>query len=203
MQTISIENPSAIKKAAQIIAQGGVLLHPTDTCYGLACNALDQKAWHKLCAIKKMSTNKPVNILVNDFSLAAEIGIFNQKAQEISQKYWPAPLTIIIPKNKNFPNFLNPETNTVGIRQPNHIFCLEIIKESQTPICSTSANISGENPSYNVEEFLNQLKANNQNLLPDLIIDAGEIPKNSPSTIIEIQNTQIKTIRAGDLEINL
>lgn len=176
-------------------------MHATETCYGFTCDALNKKAISRLYKIKKMDAKKPSSIMVANFNQAQKSGKFNALAKSLAKKYWPGPLTIIVPRKSVLPKFLNPGTKTIGIRCPKHDFTLLLLKSYKSPLITTSANISGKKESYSINEFLKSIPKNSP--IPDLIIDSERIKKQKPSTIALIEKNEIKILRQGELKIKI
>lgn len=190
-----------IKNALAALKKSGVIMHATETCYGFACDALNKKAVLRLYNLKKMDLGKPSSIMVASFAQAKKYGYFNPLATRLAKKYWPGPLTIIVPRKKTLPKFLNPTSKTIGIRVPAHSLTQKILRAYKHPLITTSANISGKKEVYSVRAFLKSMPKNVS--VPDLIIDSGAIPKQKPSTIISIEKNKIKILRQGNLKISV
>jgi len=189
-----------LNKAIQTLKNGGVVAHATDTCYGFACDALNEKAVARLYALKKMPLNKPVSILVSDIEMAKKYGEFNEKALDLSKKFWPGALTIIVKRKSQLPIFFNPDNANVGFRLPSDRLSAELVRGLGHPITTTSANISGEPSPYSVAKILEQFQ--NEKLRPDFIIDSGELnKKNLPSTVVDVSKGDLKVIRRGNVTI--
>lgn len=189
------------KKAAGVLKAGGVVMHSTETCYGLAADIFSEQALKKLYKIKKMRADKPVSIMVRSLAEAKKYARFNVSALKLAKKFWPGPLTLVLPRKKFLPDFLNKGHGTVGIRCPDSKISQVLIKAFRGPLTTTSANISGKIEVYSVRDYLKQLKEKDE--LPDLIIDEGRIPKNRPSTIIAFKKGKIVVMRKGDLWVKI
>ena len=135
-----------IKESVQILKSGGVILYPTDTIWGIGCDATNTKSIKKIYKIKQRPKNKPLILLVNDIKMLSKyVEKLTNEIIEIIDKSIE-PTTIIYPNPKNLPEILT-QTNTIAIRVTNDYFCNEIIRKLKKPIISTSANISNsENP---------------------------------------------------------
>jgi L-threonylcarbamoyladenylate synthase len=186
-----------LKEEAAVLRGGGVAMHPTETCYGLAADIFNQEALKKLYKIKKMRADKPVSIMVRSLKEAQKYAWFNRIALKLAKKFWPGPLTLILPRKKALPAYLNPGHKTVGVRCPDSKIAQALIKAAGGPLTTTSANISGKPEVYSVPAFCRQTGKNG--LRPDLIIDAGKITKNKPSTIVEASGAGLKILREGAL----
>jgi len=167
-----------IKEAAFIIKQGGLVIYPTDTCYGLAANALNPKAVERVYKVKKRPYNKPLPIAVSDLEMAKKYAYFTPEAEKLAKELLPGPLTIAVPKKPVIPDIVNPDR--IAIRIPNNLIAILLIKEAGIPITATSANKTGDPPPYNINDAINSLVGD-----VDLVIDVGQLPKVQPSTIVD------------------
>jgi L-threonylcarbamoyladenylate synthase len=172
-----------------------VLLHPTETCYGLACRVHDEAAVKKLYEMKQMEREKPVSLLVKDLEMAQRYGVFSQEALELARKYWPGPLTLVLPRTALLPEWINPGVATVGMRVSSHPSVQGILADLNEPITTTSANVHGQKEAYSVEEALSQ------GLKPDAVIDEGVLPLNPPSTLVAVEPDGLRILRQGALKI--
>ncbi len=188
---------TVVQRCVEIFRGGGVVMHHTDTCYGLAADIRSREGVEKVYQIKKMSLLKPVSVLVSSVEMARQYGLFDEAAEGLVARYWPGPLTLIVPRQSSLPDHLNPEAETIGMRWPQHEFAQAVVAELGAPIVTTSANITGNKEVYQVEDFLGQLAEND--LRPDLIIDAGKQKLAKPSTIVRVVDGEVELIRHGDL----
>ena len=185
-------NKEGIEKASQIISQGGIVIFPTDTVYGIGCDPYNKASIEKIYKIKSRDIIKSVPVLTYSIETAERIAQFDQLAKKIVKKFWPGPLTIILKvTDEKIKKSLNLE-NKIAIRVPNHKCTLELLKKCNY-LVGTSANISGDLPYTNPEECLKKM----QNY--DVFVDGGIITSDGESTIIEIENEEIKIIREGYL----
>lgn len=181
-----------IEKASKIISQGGIVIFPTDTVYGIGCDPYNKASVEKIYKIKSRDIIKSVPILTYSTEAAERIAQFDQLAKKIVKKFWPGPLTLILKvTDEKIKKSLNLE-NKIAVRVPNHRCTLELLKKCNY-LVGTSANISGDLPHTNPEECLEKM----QNY--DVFVDGGIITSNGESTIIEIENEEIKIIREGSL----
>lgn len=190
---------SQLIKALSALHGSGVVLHPTETCYGLTADIFSEKAVAHIYELKKMSESKPVSIMVPSLDEAMKYGVFTEKALELAQKYWPGPLTIIVPRTELLPLYINRGVTTVGIRCPDHASTQQLLQNFGGPLITTSANRTTEPQAYCVEDFM---KGRAKSELPDAIIDEGKIPEVAPSTIIEVIGSEVKIVRKGPIVIS-
>ena len=181
-----------IEKASQIINQGGVAVFPTDTVYGIGCNPYNKDSVRKIYEIKSRDISKPLQVLVYSKEIAEKIAFFDEFTKKIVEKFWPGPLTVILKlTDESLKRSLN-VTDKIAIRVPNHKCTLEILKNCNF-LVGTSANISGHSSFTNPDECFNNIQKY------DVFVDGGTITSKAESTIIEIENEQIKIIREGAL----
>lgn len=189
MEIIKIADPGAIEKAIHIFDEDGVVMHPTETCYGLAVDIFHEQALKKLYHMKGMTMDKPISIMVDGLEMAKEYGEFSKMALALAKKYWPGPLSIVVPRKDSLPEYFNLGNKFVSIRVSGLEFCRELIKELGEPITTTSANRSGEDEYY-VPQSMPGV---------DLLIDGGDLPYKKPSTIVKVSGDQVEILRKGDL----
>jgi L-threonylcarbamoyladenylate synthase len=185
-------NKEGIEKASQIINQGGIVIFPTDTVYGIGCNPYNKESVEKIYKIKSRDIMKSLPVLTYSIETAEKIVEFDQFTKKIVKKFWPGPLTVILKvTDKKIKESLNLE-NKIAIRVPDHKCTLELLKKCNF-LVGTSANISGNLPYTDPKECLKNLENY------DIFVDGGIITSKGESTIIEIENEQIKIIREGSL----
>lgn len=177
-----------VHEAIKVMADGGVILYPTDTVYGLGANIFDNKAVRRVFDIKQRSFLKPLSILVSDvksIDLVAKVSL-NQK--ETINGYLPGPYTFILNKRRIVPRVITSGTSYVGVRVPDNEMSCRLA--SIFPITTTSANLSDDEVLSNPREILEQLDCE-----VDLVIDVGDLNVNHPSTIVDLTGFKPKIIR--------
>ncbi len=180
-----------ISKSAGILQKGGVIGYPTETVYGIGCNACDEKAVNRIYDLKHRDRSNALIIIAADIIQISDIvESIPDPAEKLIDNFWPGPLTIVFEISKSLKEFPFGKSKTIAIRIPDSPICLSLLKVSGFPIVSTSANISGQPAASKASEvfdyFGNQL---------DLIIDGGETPSHEPSTVIDITKTPARLIR--------
>lgn len=174
-----------IKKAADIIKKGGIVIYPTETVYGIAANIFSEEALRRVFEVKNRFPDKPVSVAVSSFKMMDELVYIGENERSFIEKFLPGPVTVILKKRKAVPDILTPGTDLVGIRYPAHKLATRFIELAGVPVTSTSANISGEAPPARVEEI---------KISADYIIDGGEC-RGEPSTVVDLVN--LKIVRKG------
>lgn len=176
---------------------GKAVVYPTDTCYGLAVDASNIKAVKKLYQIKERDFNKPVHVVVPSMANAKEIAQWNPPAIKLAKKFWPGAVTIILSlKSKEQGlKLLSANTKSIGLRMPKNQIALDLAKSLEKPVTATSANISGKPECYVIADVIAQFE--NKKYKPDIIINAGKLNKNKPSTLVRAFDDVIKVLREG------
>jgi L-threonylcarbamoyladenylate synthase len=192
-------DPRLIKKMVSVIKTGGIAVVPTDTVYGICCDALNEKTVKKLLKLKKRRKDKGFNLGLYPFGRIFKYAKFNPLIPEILEKFPKQPLSFALPKKRFLPDFLNPGLATVTF----HFFFSkwekDIFKYIDTPIIGTSANISELPDTNSIDEVANYFRHTfGSRLGPDLILDGGKLKKRKASAIIELSENKIKVVREGD-----
>ena len=184
-----------LKEIINILDNDGLIIFPTDTVYGIACNAFSDKALHNLFSSKNRSYDKPINVLVDSISkINLVVDNINNIEKELINKYFPGNLTIIFNKKDNVSDILTANNKTVGVRIPNHEIALKILSSYSYPLAVTSANISGNTTNTEIKDFIDDFKDK-----VDIIIDGGKL-NTIPSTIVRVEEDKIKVLREGNLK---
>lgn len=183
-----------LKTAVKILTVGGLVIYPTETIYGAGVDATNQTAVKKLLAYKSKREGKPLSIAVTDTTMAQQYAQLNPQALNLHQKFLPGPYTIISKAKNNLANDVASEFGTVGIRIPNYKLITELATALNKPITATSANASGKKRPYTIQDIFDNLSTKQKNLI-DLVIDAGKLPFNEPSTVIDTTLSTPLTVR--------
>ena len=185
-------NDVDIQIASKAINDGAIIIFPTDTVYGLGCNPYNHDAVLSLYEIKKRKKTKPFPVLGYSKKELEKIAEFNSLEEKIAEKFWPGPITLILKiKDKEIQKSLDLE-GKIAVRVPNNQCVLALLKECKL-LVGTSANISGTTP-------FNDPKDCDKNLSGyDLLIDGGIISSQGESTIVEIENNDVKILRKGSV----
>ncbi|NLN69460.1 MAG: threonylcarbamoyl-AMP synthase [Chloroflexi bacterium] len=192
---LTVDDPQAIAAAKQTIDQGGVIAFPTDTIYGVAVDAFNSQAIKALYAAKQRPDEKALPVLIGDaHQLTQLIQHTDQRLHRIAAAFWPGPLTLILPKKIGVPAELSPYP-TIGVRMPNLVFTLALLRETG-PLATTSANLSrGPNP-VDAASVISQLGEH-----IDLLLDGGSTPGPTASTVADLTGPVIQILRAGPISL--
>lgn len=186
------ENKKNIKKIIAALKNGAVLVLPTDTVYGLVCDATSKKAVEKIFEIKKRNKSKPLPVFVKDIKMAQKYTVISARQKEFLNEKWPGAATFVMRAKKGLSPLVY-KKGTIAMRHPDYKLIIEILKLLKRPLAQTSANISGSPATTKVKEVLELF--NGRNIQPDFVVDAGDLPKNKPSIIIDITSNKIKILR--------
>jgi len=189
-----------IRKAVEMLRNGGVVVFPTETAYGIAADATNSRAVEKVMAIKGRVAGKAPPLIVADLKMAEKHALLSPIFDQLISKLWPGPLTIVSPIRKE--STLSPlvvQDNTIAVRVSSHPIAHALSQALGVPIVATSANLAGEPACYDIESIKKQF--NFQLLQPDLYLDDGVLPMRQPSTIIAEKNGRIVVLRQGEIEI--
>ena len=187
----------ALEEAAAVLESGRIIICPTDTLYGIGCNALNEGAIKKIFEIKQRPFAKPLPMIVRNIKWVKELAHISSKNQEILKRVWPGKTTIILPKKEIVPDILTSGQKTVGIRIPSYPLTDKLLKLFGYPIALTSANTSGEEPTQDINKIIEIFSKQPMIKRPDLIIDVGILPKSDPSAILDLTGDKPKISRIG------
>lgn len=186
-------SPNAILYALEILRAGGLVAFPTDTVYGVGALAFDGKAVASIYAAKNRPVEKAIPVLIGESQDLEKVGIdIPTAARKLAARFWPGPLTILIPKRPHLPESVS-ATSTVGVRVPDHEVARALLRAAG-PMAVTSANISGAQSPVTAQEVYEQLGGRIA-----LIIDGGITPRGVPSTLVDCTTTELKILREGPI----
>ncbi len=183
----------AVRRAAEFLRAGEVVALPTETVYGLAANALDERAVAKIFQIKGRPAHNPIIIHVASNNMAqACVAEFPAAAEKLSRSFWPGPLTLVLPRAEKIPDAVTAGGPTVGVRWPSHPFMQAVIRECGFPLAAPSANLSNQISPTNAEHVRAQLG----DKIP-LIVDGGQSQVGIESTVLDLTVTPARILRPG------
>lgn len=200
MKVIKIKNKNAVIQAVAFLKRGRLVILPTETMYGAMVDATNKKAVKKLIKFKNRPFGKPFSIAVKDTKMAKRYVFLNEKAKSLYEKYLPGPLTVVSKSKGKVAKGVESENGNLGIRIPDYKFVLNIIKKFGKPITATSANASYKKRPYKISDILDNISEKQKSLI-DLIIDAGQLPYNEPSTVIDTTYYDSTVLRQGEIKL--
>lgn len=192
MATVLPADREGIDQAVACLRLGGVIVIPTDTVYGVVASATDPPAVRRLYAVKRRPDRQPVILLVSGPEQARRLARCDARAIELMQRYWPGPLTLVLPRPAGATDAGSQET--VAMRAPGHPVALDLLRLLNAPLASSSANQAGEPPPKDAAEVAETLGAE-----VDLILDGGPAVIGQPSTILDLSGVTPRVIREGSI----
>jgi L-threonylcarbamoyladenylate synthase len=193
-QLLPANLPGTITQAATETRAGNLIVIPTDTLYGLACDAFNAAAVQAIYAAKQRPFSKPIPILLADSSdLHRVVHLVPPVAQLFINQYWPGPLTILLPKHPDLPEEIS-DNDSVAVRVPNNQVARDIIRAAGGALAVTSANLSGQEPAETAVDALNKLAG-----WVTAVIDDGPSPHAAASTILDCTGPELKILREGPI----
>lgn len=197
-QLLPADAPEALARASALLRQGELVVFPTDTVYGVGVDAFNPAAVDRLYRVKQRDLEKGIPILISDLTILPQVtaGLperHRAALQALITRYWPGPLTLILPRRLDLPANLSPNAG-VAVRLPNHDAVRRLIRAAGGAVAASSANLSGEPPACTAEEavaiFQGRVAA---------VVDGGRSPGGAPSTILDFTGAQPELLRAGPL----
>lgn len=195
------QKPAAvIRQTIKVLKNGGLVIYPTETCYGAGVDATNKKAVAKLLDYKGKRAGKAISIAISDQKMARDYVQINQTAQNLYANFLPGPLTVISQSKGKVVKELESENKTLGIRIPDHKLTLQLIKAYNKPITSTSANTSANPPPYSIDKLLKQTSQKAQKLI-DLVLDAGQLKRRPVSSVVDTTLNEPQLLRQGEITL--
>lgn len=186
-----------LQKALEVLNNGGVIIYPTETSYGLGGDFFDQKVVNKIYKIKQRDKNKALPVLVSDLKIASSLVKFSPLSTDLARRYWPGPLTLVLPYR--YCDWHAEYQDSLAMRISSFAWTKDLVELFGQPLVSTSFNLSNQASAYqvkNIKKYLDLAK-----IKPDLFINAGDLPENLASTIIKInEDNSWEILRQGSID---
>jgi len=186
-----------IQVASQTVKQGGLVVYPTDTLYGLGCDPFNVEAVKRVFEVKGEKRKKPLPILASDIHWVKEIAHLSKEAEKVAERLWPGPLTIVVLKKPALPSIVTCNTDSVGVRVPKHDSALQLIRLSGGLLVGTSANKTGEKPPKTAQEAAQQVGEE-----VDVILDGGPVPLGVSSSVVDFTGAKPRLVRRGPIKLS-
>ena len=195
-QILPASAPESLQQAVHLLGTSDLVAFPTDTVYGLGAEAYAPQAIDRLYIVKGREASKAISVLVgNPDALAQVAGEMGEMARRLAERFWPGPLTLVVPRHPSLPENISP-LPTVGVRMPAHPLALELLNRAG-PLAVTSANLSGAPSASTAQEVFDQL----QGRIP-LILDGGRTPGGFPSTVVDCTGNVPTILRQGPITLD-
>lgn len=192
--------PDQLSEAVEFLRAGGVLVYPTETSYGIGCDGTNSEAVRRVFAIKGRAIGKGMTILLPTLEAADAYVRLTPFAKELARRYWPGALNIVAPEAEGSALSRDCATNgTHAVRVSSHPIAAALAKGLGRPLVSTSANLHGKPELYRVKDIFDTFFA--QPMMPDAIIDAGDLPRVPPSTVVKADRDGVRVLRQGSVVV--
>ena len=189
-----IADDATIARAARILRQGGLVAFPTETVYGLGANALDPVAVQRIFSAKGRPATSPLIVHVADRTAARSVvREWPDRAEELARRFWPGPLTLVLPKSPEIPDCVTAGLTTVGVRVPRHPVALALLAAAEVPVAAPSANRFTFLSPTSVEHV--------DPALADLVLDGGPATVGIESTVVSLVDGQERLLRPGSIRL--
>lgn len=186
---------ASLARAVRLITEGGVIVYPTDTVYGLGADVTNPEAVARVRACKGRATNKPILVMVAGMAMFERYAHITPTAAKLAERFLPGPLTMVLEARDESLSAIAGADGSVGFRMPDHQLCRTLCSEVDRAVTSTSVNRAGMPQPDNVQAMLRQLGANASEI--DLVLDVGILPESYPSTIVDVRGVSPVLVRAG------
>lgn len=193
-EVIKSDHPVVLDHALDVLKHGGLVVFPTDTVYGLAALPTKDEFIERLYTVKGRESTRAIAILIASSAELEQVSFLpSESAQILADKFWPGPMTLIVPRHPQLPAVLSPN-ETIGVRVPDHKFALDLLSITG-PLGVTSANISGRENTISAQEVMAQLDGRIH-----LVIDGGNSPGGVPSTVVDCTAPEPVILRTGPIK---
>lgn len=179
-ELMKCRRPEVVEVAVQTIKEGGLLVYPTDTLYGLGADAMNPEAIGKVFEAKERPSDAPISVAVSDVEMMQKVGNLSPWMTGVVESLIPRPVTFLVPKKKKVPGTLTAGSDVLGVRIPNHMFALSVIGQTG-PITTTSANLHEGHSPRTARSAIRQLGE-----AVDLYVDCGKTAFGKPSTVVDL-----------------
>ncbi len=178
-----------IRQAAATVRDGGTVIYPTETCYGLGCDATDGDAVKRVYDIKERPREKGLTCIVSDVEMAEQYCRLSDRERAVVDAFMPGPVTLVAEKTGALPDVLN---SAFVFRIPGSDTARQLADAAGVPVVATSANVSGGESRYRVDDIAADVRD-----AVDMVVDAGALDQLSPSTIVELRENNVVVHREG------
>lgn len=180
---------AGIQAAADAVRKGGIILYPTETCYGIGGDAMNKAVINRIYELKRRPQEKGLTVIVSDLDMAKRYCYLSAHERHLCENLMPGPVTLVADKKPLVPVELNTQ---FVFRIPGDETARKISRKANTPVIATSANISGEPANYTIDSINESILHN-----VDVVLDGGTLEEREPSTIVELTEHEVRIHRAG------
>ena len=212
---MQILSPDQLEEAAVMLKKGKILVFPTETSYGLGCDATNQSAVDKIFKIKERSADKQLMMVVPEVEMAKKYLAWNSLVDRVAIKYWPGPVTVVaeyignilkaglgkIQKVYLLANGVVSDAGTLAVRVTAHPVVKFLSEKLGRPLVATSANIAGAGEIYDSQKLVKVFST--RAVQPDALVDNGLLPHHLPTTLVRIRQGKLEILRQGEVKIEI
>lgn len=198
LQTGTSTPEEIISTTVRTLQEGGLVVFPSDTVYGLLVDATNKEAVEKLMRFKDRPKGKAISIFVQDLTMLGDVVEVTSDQEKKLAELLPGPFTVVLKSRHQTEKLLESEDATLGVRYPDHRLIQELVRRFGKPVTATSANISGTSSHYSVGPLLKTLSDKKKDLI-DLVVDGGTLPRNKPSTVLDMTTADLAVLREGEV----
>ena len=189
------ENAEIVFPAVEALKRGEVIVFPTETFYGLGADALNENAVERVVSLKGRNPDSPIAVIIADREMLTEIVTeIPSMAERLINRFWPGPLTLVLPAPKGLPLSLLNRDGKIGVRVSSHPLATRLAGELGRPLTATSANLSGKEPARTIQQARSYFSGK-----IEIFLDGGRLAGTSGSTVVEICHNELKIIREGEI----
>src|SRR5262245_36228416 len=187
-------SPDELPDAAAILRGGGLVAFPTETVYGLGADALNEAAVRRIFEAKGRPTFNPLIVHVADAAQADRVAVWNERAERLAARFWPGPLTLVLPRRAAVPDAVTGGGPTVAVRQPGHPLARALLAAAGVPLAAPSANRSGRLSPTTADHVLADLDGR-----IDAVLDGGPTTAGIESTVLDLSSVTPRLLRPGPI----
>lgn len=189
------ENTEIVFPAVEALKRGEVIVFPTETFYGLGADALNENAVERVVSLKGRNPDSPIAVIIADREMLTEIVTeIPSMAERLINRFWPGPLTLVLPAPKGLPLSLLNRDGKIGVRVSSHPLATRLARELGRPLTATSANLSGKEPARTIQQARSYFSGK-----IEIFLDGGRLAGTSGSTVVEICHNELKIVREGEI----
>jgi len=189
----------ALQEAVDVLRAGGVVVHPSESSYGLAVDPRNAAAVRRMFSMKGRSKSMSALVVAYSFGQAEKAVRLAGAIRKLARRYWPGPLTVVAPALGDFYVSGGERADDLAIRVPASAWPRALAREFGGPVTSTSANISGSAPAYSAAAVRRAFRGRESK--PDLLLDAGRLPDRPPTTLVRAKGDRIEVLRQGQVKL--
>jgi len=189
------KNPESFSAALEALRRGAAIVFPTETFYGLGADALDEHAVERVASLKGRNPDAPIAVIVADREMLSQIvEEISSPAEKLIERFWPGPLTLILPAKQGLPAPLLNREGKIGVRVSSQPIAARLSRELGRPITATSANPTGKEPARTIQQARGYFSR-----ALEIFLDGGTLAGRMGSTVAEVSGSQIEIVREGEI----